>query len=38
MKDGVVSFKNYVLASNQNECVLYDTSERKHYAVDVRPS
>jgi hypothetical protein len=38
MKDGKVAFKNYTLVHNQNECVLYDTPERMHYAVDVRLS
>lgn len=37
LKDGKVGFKNYILARNQNECVLYDTPEQMHYAVDVRP-
>lgn len=37
MKDGTVGFKNYTLALNQNECVLYDTPEQMYYAVDVRP-
>jgi hypothetical protein len=36
MKDGKVAFKHFTLATNQNECVLYDTPERTHYAVDVR--
>ncbi len=38
MQGGKVTFKNYTLAPNQNECVLYDTPERIHYAVDVRPA
>lgn len=37
MKGDKVGFKNYTLAHNQNECVLYDTPEQTHYAVDVRP-
>ena len=37
MKYGKVSFENYVMVENQNECVLYDTLECIHYAVDVRP-
>jgi hypothetical protein len=37
MRHDKVSFKNYTLALNQNECVLYDTTEQKHYAVDVLP-
>lgn len=37
MKNHKVSFKNYTLALNQNECVLYDTTKQKYYAVDVRP-
>ncbi len=37
MKGDKVGFKNYVLALNQNECVLYDTPECTYYAVDVRP-
>lgn len=36
-KGDKVGFKNYVMARNQNECVLYDTPGRTHYAVDVRP-
>ena len=37
MKGGLVGFKNYTLARNQNECVLYDTPGNIYYAVDVRP-
>lgn len=37
MKDGKVAFKNYTLARNQNECVLYDKPDCTYYAVDVRP-
>ena len=37
MKDGKVAFKNYTLASNQNECVLYGNPDCTYYAVDVRP-
>jgi len=37
MKGDKVGFKNYTLALNQNECVLYDTPEQKYYAIDVRP-
>lgn len=36
--NGKVGFKNYVLALNQNECVLYDKLDCTYYAVDVRPS
>lgn len=36
MRNDKVGFKNYVMARNQNECVLYDTPGNKHYAVDVR--
>jgi hypothetical protein len=36
MKGDKVGFKNYVMARNQNECVLYDTPDKPHYAVDVR--
>ena len=37
VKYGKVSFENYVMVENQNECVLYDTPGCTHYAVDVRP-
>ena len=36
MKGDKVGFKNYVMAKNQNECLLYDTPGNTHYAVDVR--
>lgn len=36
-KGDKVGFKNYVMARNQNECVLYDTPDNTHYAVDIRP-
>lgn len=36
-KGDKVGFKNYVMARNQNECVLYDTPGNTHYAIDVRP-
>jgi hypothetical protein len=38
MRDGKVAFKNYTLARNQNECVLYDKPDCTYYAVDVRLS
>ena len=37
VKHGKVSFHNYIMVENQNECVLYDTPGCTHYAVDVKP-
>jgi hypothetical protein len=38
VKYGKVSFENYVMVNNQNECVLYDSTGHIYYAVDIRPT
>lgn len=38
VRNGKVSFHNFIIVENQNECVLYDTPECTHYAVDVKPA